>query len=172
MAEPPRFRPAEILATLDRHGVHHVLIGALAAALHGAPRVTVDVDITPDTEPANLARLSTALDDLDARVRTPQVDEGGVPFSHDAESLGRAQVWNLVTRAGNLDIAFVPSGTGGYADLRRDAVTIEVRGTRVVVASLADVVRSKQAANREKDRADLPLLRRLLDHQAGAPGPS
>ncbi len=141
----------------------YVLIGALAAALHGAPRVTADVDIAPATDPDNLVRLSAALDDLDAPVRT--IDAGvGLELSHDAASLAQAQAWNLVTRAGNLDIAFAPSGTAGYPDLRRDAVVVDIRGTTVVLASLADIVRSKQAANREKDRADLPLLRRLLEH--------
>lgn len=169
MPEPAPFRPSEILAVLDRHGVDYVLIGALAAALHGAPRATVDVDITPDVDPANLERLSAALDDLGARIRTSDAPEG-VAFSHDASSLARVDTWNLVTRAGNLDLAFVPSGTAGYNDLRRDALTVELRGTRAVVASLADVIRSKEAANREKDRADLPTLRRLLEHQHATGG--
>jgi hypothetical protein len=72
-------------------------------------------------------------------------------------------VWNLTTRAGDLDIAFQPSGTGGYDDLRRGALTLSIQGISVPVASLADVVRSKEAAGREKDRLVLPMLRRLLD---------
>lgn len=55
-------------------------------------------------------------------------------------------------------------GTGGYADLQRAALEIEApEGVRVLVASLADVIRSKEAANREKDRLALPRLRRLSD---------
>lgn len=96
---------------------------------------------------------------------------GGQPFSHDAGSLGRASMWNLTTRHGDLDISFVPSGTSGYEDLVRDASETSVFGLRVAVASLADVIRSKQAANRPKDQRVLPTLREILAsrHQARQP---
>ena len=87
---------------------------------------------------------------------------GGLPFAHDAESLAAVQVWNLTTRYGDLDISFVPSGTGGFVDLDRSAEPVEFGGVVVRVASLADVIRSKQAANRPKDQRVLPTLRELL----------
>jgi len=158
------FDPAEIVRVLDAHGVRYVLIGGFAATIHGAAYVTTDLDIAPDPAADNVERLSGALADLDARVRAPDTP-GGIPFAHDARSLAAVGVWNLVTRVGDLDISFVPSGTHGYADLRRDAVTLSIHGTEVTVASLADVVRSKEAAGRDKDRAALPILRRLLDEQ-------
>jgi hypothetical protein len=158
------FRPQEILRVLDEHGVRYVLIGGLAAVLHGAPHVTTDVDVVPEDGQANLERLSAALRDLDARIRTTGEPEG-IPFDHSAESLSRVRVWNLQTSKGDLDITFEPSGTRGYDDLRRDVVRMEVRGIDVPVASLADVVRSKEAAGRARDRAALPALRELLAHQ-------
>jgi hypothetical protein len=72
-------------------------------------------------------------------------------------------MWNLVTDHGRLDVTFVPSGTTGYEDLARDAVHLVILGVDVDVASLADVIRSKEAAGREKDRVVLPVLRRILD---------
>ena len=69
---------------------------------------------------------------------------------------------NLTTNAGDLDLTLEPAGTGGYADLRRDAELVELYGVTVQVASLADVVRSKQAANRPKDQRVLPTLRAIL----------
>jgi predicted nucleotidyltransferase len=71
-------------------------------------------------------------------------------------------MWNLTTDAGDLDLRFVPAGTRGFEDLVRDAVRVDITGITLRVASLADVIRSKEAAGREKDRAALPLLRRLL----------
>lgn len=138
------------------------MIGGLAAAIHGADLVTGDMDITPALGEDNLSRLSSALKELRARVRTLDLPEG-LPFAHDARSLAAAGVWNLVTNAGDLDISFVPSGTQGFSDLRRDAVTIEILGSSTSVASLADIIRSKEAAGRPKDVAAIPLLRRLLD---------
>jgi hypothetical protein len=158
------FRPQEILRVLDEHGVRYVLIGGLAAVLHGAPHVTTDVDVVPEDGQANLERLSAALRDLDARIRTTG-EPDGIPFDHSAESLSRIRVWNLQTSKGDLDITFEPSGTRGYDDLRRDVVRMEVRGIDVPVASLADVVRSKEAAGRARDRAALPALRELLARQ-------
>lgn len=163
------FRPHDILAALDRNGVRYVLIGGLAAILHGAPHLTTDVDIVPEEDRRNLERLSMTLKELHARIRVTGEEEG-VPFDHDAASLARVRIWNLVTDLGNLDITFVPSGTRGYDDLRRDAETMTVRGIDVPVASLADVIRSKEAADRPRDRAILPVLRGMLERRLGQRG--
>ena len=128
--------------------------------LHGAPYQTVDCDITPDDGADNLARLSAALDELHARIWIGE--GGGLEFKHDARSLKDARIWNLITEYGLLDISFEPAGTGGYADLIEHAVVVEVDATAFAVASLEDVIRSKQAAGRDKDARALPLLRRML----------
>jgi hypothetical protein len=159
------FRPEAILEVLERHQVRYVLIGGFAATIHGSPYVTTDVDITPATNPENLSHLSAALKELEARIRVAG-GPGGVAFSHDAATLAKGQIWNLSTIFGDLDISFVPSGTRGYDDLRRDATDLEVLGVHVPLASLADIVRSKQAADRPKDRLTLPVLRRILEEGA------
>jgi hypothetical protein len=155
------FAPDRLLATLAGHGVDFVVIGGLAATIHGSTLVTFDVDVTPRRSRDNLARLSKALTELGARIR----DDAGGPgllFNHDAASLADAQMWNLTTDAGDLDLTFVPAGTRGFQDLARDAMRVDIAGVTLLVASLADVIRSKEAAGREKDRAALPLLRKLL----------
>jgi hypothetical protein len=154
--------PRSIFQALEHRGVQYVLIGGLAAAFHGSPFVTNDVDITPQRSRDNLDRLSAALKDLDARVRSDAAPEG-LAFDHNGESLGAADMWTLTTSAGDLDITFVPSGTAGYAGLRRDAVDLHVLGLVIPVAALADIVRSKEAAGRAKDERTLPTLRRLLE---------
>ena len=159
------FSPEAILSTLARHNVDFVVIGGVAAALHGSSLVTFDIDITPRRTRDNLKRLSAALDELQARIRAPEAP-AGLPFDHDGRSLGDVDVWNLTTAQGELDLSFVPAGTTGFDDLRRGAVVVDLDGGPVLVASLADVVRSKEAAGREKDRAALPILRRLLEEQA------
>lgn len=150
-----------ILEVLDRHAVRYVLIGGLAAVVHGSPFPTEDADITPQADRANLTRLAAALGELGARVRT-EAEPGGLPFACDAQSLATVNILNLTTEAGDLDITLQPAGTRGYADLQRDASRVELYGVGVRVASLADVIRSKQAANRPKDQRVLPALRELL----------
>lgn len=158
----PEFRPEAMLAALKARGVRYVLIGGFAAVIHGSPYVTTDLDVVPEASRANLARLSDALRDLGARVWT-SAEPGGLAFAHDAESLARAETWNLVTDHGRLDITFRPSGTTGFPDLARGAVRLTILEVEVDVASMADVIRSKEAAGREKDRLVLPVLRRILD---------
>ena len=156
------FQPAEIIAALERHAVRYVVIGGLAATLHGSPVMTTDADICPAREGEDLRRLARALVDLRARIRTPGVPEG-LAFACDATFLARiGAALNLTTRFGDLDLSFVPSGTSGFEDLRQQAVTMSLMGRPVAVASLADVIRSKEAANRPKDQTTLPALRLLL----------
>ncbi len=155
--------PLEILRTLERHGVRYILIGAAAARVAGAPIVTEDVDVTPASNRENLERLAAALSELSARLRSPTEPEG-VAFPVDAEMLTGADMWTLTTSAGDLDLCFMPAGTRGYDDLRREASRERLgRGLTVTVASLRDVIRSKEAAGRDKDLAQLPLLRRTLE---------
>ena len=150
-----------ILEIFRRHDVRFVLIGGFAALLYGSPYVTTDIDVVPERGKVNLERLADALRELNARVWTTQEPEGAA-FNHDGRSLGLVEVWNLLTDAGRLDITFFPSGTAGFDDLSRRAESMIVLDVPVPVASLADVIRSKEAAGREKDRLVLPTLRRIL----------
>ena len=151
----------QILACLERHGVRYVLIGGLAAVLHGSPQLTFDADICPARDASNLDALAAALREMRARIRTPDVP-GGLPFACHATFLAGVSLLNLVTRLGDLDISFTPSGTGGYPDLHERAVILRLEKTLVPVAALEDVIRSKEAANRPKDQRTLPLLKELL----------
>jgi hypothetical protein len=166
----PRFDPSEILRVLDAHDVEFVLIGGVAAALHGSDVVTFDLDVTPLTTYRNLANLSDALVDLKATLRV-EGDPAGVAFKPDPALLERMAILNLVTRAGDLDVVIMPAGTLGYSDLQRGAARVAVDGVSILVANLADVIRTKEAANREKDRLVLPRLRRLLELQSAASRP-
>jgi predicted nucleotidyltransferase len=150
-----------IVRTLAEHEVRFVVIGAYGALAHGSNLPTEDVDVTPDPSADNLARLSDALRALGARIRTAAVP-GGLPFDHDAASLASAGVWNLTTDYGDLDVSFVPNGTQGFAQLNPNALELDFDGVAVRIASLEDIIRSKQAANRPKDQRALPVLRELL----------
>ena len=162
MNDIAEFQPGEILRALEAHHVDYVVIGAIAAIAAGAPILTTDLDVTPSRSEENVERLSFALRDLDAKLRSADSPEG-VPFPIDVDSLATAETWTLVTRAGDLDVVFAPEGTQGYEDLRRGARRERIAGISVQVAALADVIRSKEAANREKDAMALPILRRTLE---------
>lgn len=158
------FDPERILSELGAHGVKFVVIGGLAGSLHGSPHATFDLDITPSRHRENLVRLADALRALGARIRVDEGD-GGLAFDCSADFLGRVDLLNLTTVAGDMDIAFVPTGTEGYDDLAQSAITVVIRDTTFDIASLDDIIRSKQAADRPKDRLVLPALRALQRHR-------
>jgi len=153
--------PERLIQTLGRYNVAYVLIGALAARLQGFPRLTADADITPARDAANLGRLAAALRKLDARVYTENVHEG-LPFDCSPAALARADLWNLVTSAGRLDLVFTPSGTGGFDDLASSAVRFDVFDVQILASDLRDIIRSKEAADRPQDRQDVILMREIL----------
>jgi hypothetical protein len=164
------FDPERMLSALADRDVRFILIGGMAAVLHGDVGVTVDIDVVPERSDENLERLAEALRGLGARIRT-ESEPKGLSFDCSMEffrNLPPDAIVNMTTEAGDLDVTFCPSGTSGFSDLKRDAVEIEAADRlHIFVASLEDVIRSKQAANREKDRLALPRLRRLLDRLKG-----
>ena len=164
------FDPERVLGALSDAGVRYVLIGGMAAILHGDAGVTLDLDIAPAFDDANLERLAEALRSLGARIRA-EGSPAGLPFDCSAaflRSLGPESLVNLTTRAGDIDLVFMPHGTQGFRDLKRDAVSMQAGSISVLVASLADIIRSKAAADRDKDRGALPRLRALLERTQGA----
>ena len=149
-----------VLEVLIRGEVEFVLIGGLAARLHGSPTVTVDVDVCPARDSANLERLAQALQDLDARLRTI---DGDVPFEVDAKTLERTANLTPSTPFGALDVIGEPGVTEGYQQLVANAITLEIEGLPLKVSSLEDLMRMKEASGRPKDRIELEVLGALRD---------
>jgi predicted nucleotidyltransferase len=156
-----RFEPERLLKVLVDESVDFVLVGGYAAILQGASRPTQDVDVTPSTTTDNLSRLTSALARLNARIRTDPVPEG-LPLSTSAEAMRGLLMLNLTTKHGDLDIAFHPSGTDGYPDLIKNAEERDHGTVTIRIATLADIVRSKAAAGRDKDIEALTELYELL----------
>jgi hypothetical protein len=154
-----RFDPLGLLATLDRHRVAYIVVGAFARVVQGAEEVTRGVDIVPATKPDNLRKLDAALDELAARH-----PHGRQVAAEDLEN----QPLELVTDRGELKIIAEPVGTSGYDDLRRAATREPLgRGLRPSVASIDDLARMLAARGREEDRAKLRALRRLAEIERG-----
>ncbi|MBA2297992.1 MAG: hypothetical protein H0W14_08140 [Actinobacteria bacterium] len=154
--------PVPLLRILQRHGVRFVVIGGVAAISQGYPLPTEDLDVTPARDPENLERIAAALRELGAELRVTGGER--VSFPVDPKFLAGSDSWTLATPHGGLDLVFRPAGTEGYDDLKRDASETELaEGLVVAVASLRDVIRSKETSNRIKDQAQLPALRQTLE---------
>jgi hypothetical protein len=166
-------QPREIFRILAARGVRYVVIGNLGGTLYGSPLVTADVDLCPARNGDNLEALAAALREMGARIRTADAADG-LAFACDATFLRQMAMVNLTTRFGDVDLSFVPAGTAGFDDLIERAVRLELRGGVIThVAALEDIIRSKEAADREKDRLALPTLRLLLQKiREGQPPPA
>ncbi len=162
---PAPLDPVCLFTQLVGSGVDFVLIGGLAAVLHGSSVLTNDADVCARLDPDNLERLSRALTDLDARIRSDATPEG-VPFDPHPSLLASVAMLNMITRCGDLDLTFAPAGLGDYDALVRAATPMDLGEVTVRVASLADIIHSKATANRPKDRAVLPILRALAEEIA------
>jgi hypothetical protein len=85
-------------------------------------------------------------------------------FALDEHSFDWGTTLTFVTDHGFLDVALLPNGPGANNNLRRDARREQItENLQVEVTSLADIIRSKEATAREKDRAVLPVLRQVLE---------
>jgi hypothetical protein len=158
------FSPLSALDVLTRHGVRFIMIGGIAAAAHGSPSLTGDLDICCERDQDNLDRLAAALAELHAALRGADPDAG---FVLDARSLAAGDHFTFTTDAGDLDVLGTPAGTNGFADLDANAVDVDLDGLLVRTASLEDLIRMKRAAGRPKDRVELEILGALRDELRG-----
>jgi hypothetical protein len=133
----------ELLRALKRHGVDFVVVGGVAAQVHGWGGTTADLDITVSRDESNFQRLERALASVGAVAGLP----GGFGTSFQ-------------TRHGRLEVLRRADGVGEYANWLHKASSEELEdGLTVVVAAPDDILRSKEAAGRDKDRAVLPQMR-------------
>ena len=172
MRDPIELDAERIFQSLEEHGVQYVVIGGYAGVLHGLARATDDIDITPAADRSNLDRLARALRELGARLVAPGADDP-IEWPWSAESFAQFTTLTTRTDAGDLDICLRPDAPGGrqysYTDLAKNAVVIELPPD-VATAALEDVIASKEASNREKDKATLGEFRDLLAlKRSGAP---
>ena len=157
------FDPLGALRTLLAYKVDFVVIGGLAARLHGSPTVTDDLDVCHARSQTNLKRLARALGEMDATLRLPDPDEM-VDLPLDERLLAVTDNLTLNTDFGAFDLLARPAGTDGYEDLSRGAVTVKLeRALSIEVACIDDLIRMKRAAGRPKDLIEVEVLTALQD---------
>jgi len=143
------FQPERIFAALASNEVDYVAVGGMAPIAHGVVRATLDVDIVPDPDTANLGRLASAITEL-----------GGSPHGEPdmpvtPELLAREANMRFDTDSGQLDVLCADQYRRMYSELRGRSERIELDDTPVVVASRNDLVRLKAATGRDRDLLDI-----------------
>src|SRR5262249_15524779 len=140
--------PDALLRVLVQGNVDFVLVGGVAATIHGSARLTQDLDVVYSRDPGNIDRLVDAL-----RPHHPYLRGAPprLPFQWDAATLRRGLNFTLTTSLGDLDLLGEITGGGGYANLLPDTSAVEIFGLRCRVLSLPRLIEVKRAAGRPKD---------------------
>src|ERR1039457_6574206 len=142
---------ARIAELLERHGLEAVLIGNAAAALQGAPVTTVDFDFLIRRTPANVRKLSAIAGERHAVLMKPHYPVSSLlRISRDDDGL-------------QLDFMGEIDGIRSFEGLRKRALTVPLGDVPILVAALADIIKSKKAAGRPRDLAVLPILEKVLE---------
>ena len=152
-----------LLRLLADNHVEFIVVGGVAATLHGSARVTRDLDVVYSRTPRNLAHLVTA---LHGHRPYPRGAPPGLPFLWDERTLRHGFNFTLETDLGNLDLLGEITGGGGYAELRPHAIEVEVFGLRLLCLDLDTLIRVKEAAGRPRDfeaTAELRVIREERD---------
>jgi len=152
-----QFKP--LLEALDAAGVSFVIIGGVAATIHGSARLTTDLDIVYDRSPGNLQRLVAALKPLEPYLRGAPPS---LPFTFDAETLRKGLNFTLTTTAGPIDLLGEVSGVGDFGAVNAVSEDVLVFGLNCRCINVDALIRAKKAAGRTKDFeaiAELEIIR-------------
>lgn len=143
----------EVARGLQQVHLEAVLIGNAAAALQGAPVTTIDFDFLFRRTTRNLAKLKVLARALRASILRPYY-----PAS---------DLYRVVREDDGLQVDFMGTvhGVRSFEGARDRATIVEIDGVPILVASLTDIIRSKRAANRPRDRAVLDILERALEEK-------
>lgn len=155
-------RLADILHGLNEATVEYVVVGGLAANVHGSPRITADVDVCYDPAQENRERLARLLHVWHAYLRGV---EPGLPFTMDARTLRDCPVLTLVTDLGDLDVMDRIAGVGEYPAVRAASVEADLAGVLARVLALDALIAAKRATGRRKDQQDLIELEALREER-------
>lgn len=152
------------LTALIDGGVELIIVGGLAATVHGSARLTHDLDIVYRRTPENLARLAGALAPHQPYLRGVPP---GLPFTLDADTLRRGLNFTLTTSLGPIDLLGEMLGGGTYDDLLEHSVEVTLFGRPCRVVDLPTLVQAKRAAGRPKDLEVVAELEALLEETEG-----
>ena len=151
---------AQIIPPLVRAKVDFILIGGMAAILHGSARVTFDVDLVYSRAHENIERLAAGL-----APHGPHLPDAspGLPFAWDAKTISSGLNFTLTTKLGDVDLFGEVASGDTYEDLLAHSFDVDAFGVRFKCINLPTLIRIKEAAGRPKDREAIAELRVLLE---------
>ena len=153
----------EILSQLHDHHVDFVIVGGVAAALHGSSRVTFDLDVVPNLTEKSWQAAVDLLWSLGARPRIPESLER-------IRDIDQVRGWqrdkgmlalNFRTPDGSTEVDLLVSESDRFDVLRERAVQVTLDQRTFFVASIDDLIAMKRHAGRPQDLLDIAQLQEI-----------
>jgi hypothetical protein len=155
---------AKLLRALADAKVDFIVVGGVAATVHGSARFTQDVDVVYSRTNENLQRLVTSLKPLKPYLRGAPA---GLPFEWSAATLKAGLNFTLITTAGAVDLLGEITGGGTYDNLRAHSTAVKLFDREIKVLDLPWLIRVKRAAGRPKDLEAIAELEVLAEERDG-----
>ena len=155
-----------ILTGLRLADVSFVIIGGVAATVHGSARLTSDVDVVYERTLANIERLVHAMTPLNPYLRGAPP---GLPFRFDVETVRRGLNFTLTTDAGPVDVLGEITGIGDYVAVFAVSEDVALYGASYRCINLDALITSKRAAGRPKDLEAVAELELIRDEKSDRP---
>ena len=153
----------DVLQALTEDGVEFVIVGGVAARLHGSTRLTHDLDIVPKLDPVSWKQLINSIWNLDTRPRIPESKE----HIEDVENIRKWLVdkhmlaLSFRSSSGHAEIDLLVSESDNFEGLKSRASKIQIGYRTYYVASIDDLIAMKRKAGRPQDLLDIQNLERI-----------
>jgi hypothetical protein len=146
----------DLLVLLAKSDIEFVVIGGFAGVLHGSTLVTRDLDVCTVLTSENIKKLRVLFKDFHPKHRMTSQKLSFLTIPPEGQSLNNLY---LETDLGIVDFISVVSGVGDLQRLFLGAETIEIKGEKIKVMGLSDLIKAKQSLGRDKDKlAAMELL--------------
>jgi hypothetical protein len=151
----------KLILLLDEFEIEYILIGGLAASVHGSARFTSDIDILYKRNKENIVKIVSALKNIKPYLRgAPK----GLPFLLEEKTLEAGLNFTLTTELGYLDLfAEIPGGK--YDEVIQETFLVDVFEKKIICVNLKELIRLKKASGRPKDFEAIAELELILENK-------
>ncbi|MBT9536819.1 MAG: hypothetical protein IVZ94_01655 [Nitrospirae bacterium] len=153
-----------IFKNLNEKGIRYIVVGGIAVNLYGIPRMTYDIDLILDLEDENIKKFLWLLKTWGFKPKVP-VDIMDLANSNKREDWIKnknMKAFNLINSEWVIsEIDVVIDSPVDYERGHKRVKHIMLHGVSIPVISIDDIIKMKEKADRQQDRADVRYLRKL-----------